>query len=56
MSSLKTTRRWAMAPQNPALADELAQGLGVKPLVARIMVAHGIGLGCGWPPVSYTLS
>ncbi|HIR91202.1 MAG TPA: single-stranded-DNA-specific exonuclease RecJ [Candidatus Limicola stercorigallinarum] len=43
MSSLKTTRRWAMAPQNPALADELAQDLGVKPLVARIMVAHGIG-------------
>lgn len=42
MASLKTTHRWVVAHQDPALADELACGLGVAPLVARIMVAHGI--------------
>lgn len=42
MASLKTTHRWAVAHQDPQLADELACGLGVAPLVARIMVAHGI--------------
>ncbi len=42
MASLKTTHRWAVAHQDPALANELACGLGVAPLVARIMVAHGI--------------
>ena len=42
MPSLKTTHRWQIAPQNPRLADELATGLQVSSLVARIMVAHGI--------------
>ena len=42
MASLKTSHRWAVAPQNPQLAQELAAGLGIAPLVARIMVAHGI--------------
>ncbi|WP_102371217.1 single-stranded-DNA-specific exonuclease RecJ [Enorma phocaeensis] len=43
MASLKTTHRWVLAPENPRLADDLAVGLGVPSLVARIMVAHGIG-------------
>ena len=42
MASLKTTRRWALAPSDPAIERELARGLGVAPLVARIMVARGI--------------
>ena len=42
VASLKTTHRWVVAPQNPHLADELSTKLGVAPLVARIMVAHGI--------------
>lgn len=42
MASLKTTHRWVVSPQNPRLADELATQLQVAPLVARIMVAHGI--------------
>ena len=42
MSSLKTTHRWSLAKQNPELETKLAAGLGVPPLVARIMVAHGI--------------
>ncbi len=42
MASLRTSRRWAVAPENPRLADDLAVGLGVPSLVARIMVAHGI--------------
>lgn len=42
MASLSTTRRWAMAPQDDACADALARGLDIPPLVARIMVAHGI--------------
>ena len=43
MSSLKTTHRWAVAQQNPELEKELSAGLGIPGLVARIMVAHGIG-------------
>ena len=43
MSSLKTTHRWAVAQQNPELEKELSTGLGIPGLVARIMVAHGIG-------------
>ena len=43
MPSLKTTHRWALAKQNPELESKLSTGLGVPPLVARIMVAHGIG-------------
>ena len=43
MSSLKTTHRWAVAQQNPGLEKELSAGLGIPGLVARIMVAHGIG-------------
>lgn len=42
MASLKTTHRWCIAPNNADLENELAQGLNVAPLVARIMVAHGI--------------
>ncbi len=42
MASLKTTHRWCVAPNNFDLESELAAGLSVAPLVARIMVAHGI--------------
>ena len=42
MSSLKTTHRWCLAKEDATLADELSAGLQVAPLVARIMVAHGI--------------
>lgn len=42
MSSLKTSRRWQVAPSNQPLEDALATELGIAPLVARIMVAHGI--------------
>ena len=42
MPSLKTSRRWTVAPSDPAFESELARGLGVPPLVARIMVARGI--------------
>ena len=51
MSSLKTTHRWAVAQQNPELEKELSAGLGIPGLVARIMVAHGIG---SIKAVSYT--
>lgn len=43
MASLFTTHRWCIAPNNPELEERLASALGVAPLVARIMVAHGIG-------------
>ena len=43
MASLSTTHRWCIAPNNPELEERLASTLGVAPLVARIMVAHGIG-------------
>lgn len=43
MTSLSTTHRWCIAPNNPELEERLASALGVAPLVARIMVAHGIG-------------
>lgn len=43
MASLSTTHRWRIAPNNPELEERLASALGVAPLVARIMVAHGIG-------------
>lgn len=43
MASLSTTHRWCIAPNNPELEERLASALGVAPLVARIMVAHGIG-------------
>lgn len=43
MASLSTTHRWCIAPDNPALEERLASALGIAPLVARIMVAHGIG-------------
>lgn len=43
MASLSTTHRWCIAPNNPELEERLAFALGVAPLVARIMVAHGIG-------------
>ena len=42
MASLKTTHRWCLAKNDSSLEDELAAGLDVAPLVARIMVAHGI--------------
>ncbi len=42
MASLKTSHRWAVAPQDPARAAELARALDVPLLVARIMVARGI--------------
>ena len=43
MASLSTTHRWCIAPNNPELEERLASALGVAPLVARIMVAHGTG-------------
>ena len=42
MASLKTTHHWCVAASDPKLEGELAAGLDVAPLVARIMVAHGI--------------
>lgn len=42
MASLKTTRRWTVADNDPKLERSLADALGVAPLVARIMVARGI--------------
>lgn len=42
MSSLATTHRWCLSTTNPSLEQELSAGLGIAPLVARIMVAHGI--------------
>lgn len=42
MASLKTTHRWCVASDNPALEAKLVAELGIAPLVARIMVAHGI--------------
>ena len=42
MASLKTTHRWALAHQDAELAATLSRELAVAPLVARIMVAHGI--------------
>ena len=42
MASLKTSHRWAVVPNDADLENELARGLSVPPLVARIMVAHGI--------------
>ncbi len=42
MSSLSTSHRWQVVPANPALEDKLACALDVAPLVARVMVAHGI--------------
>lgn len=42
MSSLATTHRWCLSATNPSLEQELSAGLGIAPLVARIMVAHGI--------------
>lgn len=43
MASLKTTHRWTVAQPHPQLEQQLVDGLNVAPLVARIMVAHGIG-------------
>ena len=42
MASLRTSHRWTVAPNDADLEGELANGLSVPPLVARIMVAHGI--------------
>lgn len=42
MASLSTTHRWCIVPDNPELEERLSAGLDVAPLVARIMVAHGI--------------
>ena len=42
MASLKTSHRWFVAPNDPDVENELVNGLSVPPLVARIMVAHGI--------------
>ena len=42
MASLKTSHRWSVAPNDPDLEAELARGLSIPSLVARIMVAHGI--------------
>ena len=42
MASLSTTHRWCIAPENPELEERLSKGLDIAPLVARIMVAHGI--------------
>lgn len=42
MASLKTSHRWCIAPNNSELEAELVRGLSVAPLVARVMVAHGI--------------
>ena len=42
MASLKTSRRWTVAQNDPNLEQRLSHELGVAPLVARIMVARGI--------------
>lgn len=42
MASLKTTHRWCIAPSDSELENELSHALGIAPLVARVMVAHGI--------------
>ena len=42
MASLRNSRRWVVADNDPDLEDALARGLHVAPLVARIMVARGI--------------
>lgn len=42
MASLKTSRRWTVAQNDPDLEQRLSHDLGVAPLVARIMVARGI--------------
>ena len=42
MASLKTSRRWTVAQNDPDLEQRLSHELGVAPLVARIMVARGI--------------
>lgn len=42
MPSLKTSHRWVVAHNDINLERELSHALGVAPLVARIMVAHGI--------------
>lgn len=42
MASLRTTHRWYLSENDPKLEAELSAGLGVAPLVARIMVAHGV--------------
>ena len=42
MPSLKTSHRWVVARNDTDLERELSHALGVAPLVARIMVAHGI--------------
>ncbi len=42
MASLQTTHRGCLAKNDSSREDELAAGLDVAPLVARIMVAHGI--------------
>lgn len=42
MASLRTSHRWIVSPENPELEAELSRGLNLPPLVARVMVAHGI--------------
>ena len=42
MAWLKTSHRWFVAPDDPDVESELARGLTVPPMVASIMVAHGI--------------
>lgn len=42
MSTLKTSHRWTVVDRDEAAEQRLAVGLGVAPLVARIMAARGI--------------
>lgn len=42
MPSLKDSRRWVVNPQHADVEHELSVGLGVPPLVARVMAARGI--------------
>ena len=42
MASLARSRRWEVAPYDPAAAEELERSCGVTPLVARIMAGRGI--------------
>jgi single-stranded-DNA-specific exonuclease len=39
----RLTRRYALAPQDPALAGELGRACGVSPVIAQVLLNRGIG-------------
>ena len=42
MPGLADSRRWSVLPTNPAAEHSLEEGLGVSPLVARVLAARGL--------------